>query len=331
MFTNDPDSILPSLIREVKILKSKLQRYDSLEVSGLHGDGWIKDTRTWVYVSSTSFKIVGIDTTSLFPVGTKLRCKQGGTYLYFYVIANSFSTDTTITITGGSEYNLANAVITDNYFSHEVAATGFPQWFYWVPTFTGFSADPLNGIYRFCVNGGTCIVLVYMPNQGTSNSTLFYITAPITAKGGFGAIWGGLIWETIDNGSAKTTPGRCYIGSNNNVISLNPDCVSSNWTASNGKSASFTLIYEIRGFFGISGSASMSPSASLSPSGSPSISPSASISPSSSESKSASKSASRSVSASLSPSASQSQSGSRSVSPSASTSPSASPSPSLGP
>lgn len=332
MFNNDPGSILPSIVRDIDRLGRKLQRYDSLEMSGDRDDGWIRDSRTWVYVSSTSFKIVGVNTTSLFPVGTKIRLKQGGTYKYFYVIGNVFSTDTTITVTGGSEYALTNATITSNYFSHSEVCDDFPAWMYWSPTMVGWSSNPPNGFYRFSISGKTCTVTVRQASTGVSDSTSVTFTAPVPAASiNSNEYWGAVMWGGRDNNAALTTPGMCYIQSGSSTISCFKDQSGAGWTASSNKAVNFTLSYEIHGYYGMSGSASMSPSASLSPSGSPSISPSGSLSPSSSGSASGSKSGSRSASASLSASASQSQSGSKSASSSGSASGSASPSPSPGP
>ena len=48
---------------------------------------------------------------------------QGASTLYFYVIAVA---DTLLTITGGTDFTLANSAITGNYFSKTVSPVGFP-------------------------------------------------------------------------------------------------------------------------------------------------------------------------------------------------------------
>jgi len=97
---------------------------------GVHSyltDGWIADPDTWVYVSSSSFKVVGKDVTSRLIPGTKIKLTQT-TSKYFYVTSASFSTDTTVNVTGGSawENSLADAAIASPYYSYSVNPQGFP-------------------------------------------------------------------------------------------------------------------------------------------------------------------------------------------------------------
>lgn len=113
----------------------------------LHGsDGWIDSTQAWTYVSATTFKITGTDVTSQFPVGTKLKLTQT-TAKYFYVTAATFSTDTTITVTGGSDYSLANAAITSPMYSYMATPQGFPQYFNFTPSWTNLTTG--NGTLNY--------------------------------------------------------------------------------------------------------------------------------------------------------------------------------------
>jgi hypothetical protein len=144
---------------------------DSLLTTETVITGWQKDNAVWVYVSTTSFKVVGVDVTLRFPVGSKLRCKQGAGYLYFYVVSAAFSSDTTVTVTGGSDYSLANATITDNYYSYVANPQGFPQWFNWTPSLNTGSCV-LSGFSgaRFSVNGRTCQFVFKADNKSMSGS-----------------------------------------------------------------------------------------------------------------------------------------------------------------
>jgi len=99
---------------------------DNGKLSGDGLDGWIYDTDTWSYVSTTSFKVSGKDVRYRFPKGTKIKLVQSGATKYFYVIATAYSADTTITITGGSDYSLANAAISGQAYSYAAAPQGFP-------------------------------------------------------------------------------------------------------------------------------------------------------------------------------------------------------------
>ena len=91
-------------------------------------DGWCYDTDTWSYVSTTSFKVSGKDVRYRFPKGTKIKLVQSGATKYFYVIATAYTSgNTTITITGGSDYTLANATISGQAYSYAAAPQGFPM------------------------------------------------------------------------------------------------------------------------------------------------------------------------------------------------------------
>ena len=99
---------------------------DNGKFSGDALDGWIYDTDTWSYVSTTSFKVSGKDVRYRFPKGTKIKLVQSGSTKYFYVTAANFSTDTTVTITGGSDYTLASATISGQAYSYAAAPQNFP-------------------------------------------------------------------------------------------------------------------------------------------------------------------------------------------------------------
>src|SRR5574337_227963 len=88
------------------------------------GEGWWSAAQTWTYASATTFTVSG-DVTAKYTIGTKLRLKQGGAYKYFYVIGATYSApNTTVTVTGGSDYSLANAAITDGYLSYAETPQG---------------------------------------------------------------------------------------------------------------------------------------------------------------------------------------------------------------
>lgn len=94
--------------------------------------GWLPAGYTWVYASADSptftFTIAGVDLTAVYTVGTRLKLTQstGGTK-YFIVTAVAFSTDTTVTIYGGTDYTLNNEAISSPFFSREKAPVGMPM------------------------------------------------------------------------------------------------------------------------------------------------------------------------------------------------------------
>lgn len=101
--------------------------------------GWTAAGETWVYASATTFTVAGVDVRTKYPVGTKIRLKQGGSFKYYYIVTTAFSTNTTVTVTGGIDYTLANASITENYFSYSQTTVGHPEYFNFTPSWTNFA------------------------------------------------------------------------------------------------------------------------------------------------------------------------------------------------
>lgn len=71
--------------------------------------------------------VAGVDLTDTLSAGMRLRVSQstGGTK-YFIITAVAFSTDTTITLYGGTDYNLENEAISSPVFATVKAPVGFP-------------------------------------------------------------------------------------------------------------------------------------------------------------------------------------------------------------
>lgn len=169
------------VVTTAKILDSNVT--EAKLASGFHGtDGYIDATETWTYVSATTFKITGTDVSVKFPVGTRVRLTQT-TAKYFYVTACTFSTDTTVTVTGGSDYTLANAAITSPMYSYLSSPQSFPQWFNYVPAWTNLTIGNATTTYRFNMYDKT-IRLYFKVTLGTTSSIsgLPNFTLPVTAS-----------------------------------------------------------------------------------------------------------------------------------------------------
>src|SRR3990167_2625872 len=159
--------------------------------------GSFDPNETWTYASATTFTVPG-DQTAKYHKGTKIKLTQT-TAKYFYVIASSYGApNTTVTVTGGSDYSLANAAITLPFFSYAESPQGFPQWFNYVPTQDGYSGDPTGGIYRFRIAGRTVFVFIREPNPGTSDATNLTHTLPVTAATIASMAWAGAIQFYMD-------------------------------------------------------------------------------------------------------------------------------------
>ena len=117
------------------------------------GDGWIDFPVIPTYVSATGMRFSGVDYSGLIQKGDKIYIDQSGNK-YFYVTAVAFSTDTTITVTGGSDFTVANAAIVNPQFSKQASPQGFPLTFTWTPGYTGFSSNQATSVAEFSITGG---------------------------------------------------------------------------------------------------------------------------------------------------------------------------------
>lgn len=195
------------------------------------------------YVSATTATAVG-DVTGNNQKGDKIWLTQT-TAKYFYlenITYNAGTGLTTFTITGGSDYTLANEAITLPYYSKILNPQGFPDIFNYVPVLDGFSADPANACYQFRIVGQVVTVFVSQPNAGTSDANNFTITAPIAAKTITNMEWYVYAWG-IDNNTYSNVMAR--ILSAGTVFIMVIVGGSTTWTASGNKRASFQISYPI--------------------------------------------------------------------------------------
>ncbi len=145
-------------------------------------DGWIDDTaETWTYASGSgggtaTFTVTG-DVTAKYTVGTRIKLTQT-TVKYFTVIAVSVASGTTtVTITAGTDYTLANAAISVNYHSYAANPQGYPGWFNWLPVYTGFTGAVTTSLAKFAIVGR--ILTINFGFNGTSNATTLTFTSPV--------------------------------------------------------------------------------------------------------------------------------------------------------
>jgi len=226
-------------------IKAALKTYfDTLYRPVSEVDGWTAAGETWTYASAVTFTVSG-DQTAKYTAGVKIKLTQT-TAKYFYVVSSSYGApNTTVTVTGGSDYTLANAAITNPYYSRAATPSGFPQWFGYTPTYSGFSANPTS-VARFCIVGRVCRVQVTMTAAGTSNATTFTVSAPVTSANIPNSRAGNTWLGAMDNGAYLPAPGRVYILHNSGTITIHKNMDGSvAWTASGQKYANFGLEYEI--------------------------------------------------------------------------------------
>lgn len=216
---------------------------DSRALSGMSlvngADGWTLVTDAWVYFSPTAITVPS-DATLRYAVGDRIKLTQT-TVKYFVVTA---VTSTTISITGGSDYTLANATITNPYYSKSLTPMGYPQWFNYAESWTGFSTAPSGGISRFAVNGRTVFFNINRTVAGTSNAGPGTISLPITSATVTGAFWNSHM-RGINNGVTLATPSLVQVASASSTAPYYQDSAGNNFGAASSKLILGIITYEI--------------------------------------------------------------------------------------
>jgi hypothetical protein len=202
--------------------------------------GWTPARETWAYASATTITVPS-GAVSKYSVGTKIRYQNNdsGTYLYDYIVGVA---DTLLTVVGDA---VPNATLTDNYYSNVESPIGFPHWFNWTATYTGFSTAPTDVLSRFCIVGN---ILHFVHNEGTngtSNANYFGVSLPVPAKTVANSYWGGMCFFAIDNTAQITTACRWNIDSAGTSVFLYTNMGTGAWTTSGGKRARLQGWYEI--------------------------------------------------------------------------------------
>jgi hypothetical protein len=202
--------------------------------SSIGSEGWTAETQTLEYVSGTQFKVTGVDVTAKYPVGAKIKFTQT-TAKYFYAIAGTFNTNSTITVANSSDYTIANAAISSPYYSYQQTPQGFPSKFAWTTTYGGFSTNPVS-VNTFFMMGKAVYIDVEVTTSGTSNATNFTLTAPIAASQAYTFP----IPAPVDSGSVVAA-GYGQIATSG-TITLSKSTGAA-WTNSGGKYAAFQAFY----------------------------------------------------------------------------------------
>jgi hypothetical protein len=241
-FTTKVDGVDDILAEHINSPQEEIVAIET-DLLGDRAAGWVSAGETWTYASATSFTISG-DKTGKYQKGDKIKLTQT-TVKYFYITAVSYGApNTTVTVTGGNDYTVASAAISANYYSKVEIPFGFPDWFNWSPTLTGWGTPP-SAIYRFRIAGRKVSVAVRQYGSPVSNGTTLVITAPVaSANINANMFWGGAVWDARDGGSYLTTAARVLIGNNTSNMQAYTNMSSGTWTNSGAKQVGFSLDYE---------------------------------------------------------------------------------------
>jgi hypothetical protein len=126
-------------------------------VGNLIGTGWVSCSESWSYASATTITVPS-DATTKYQVGDKIKITQT-TVKYFYIVAVAA---TTLTVATSTDYTVANAAISANFYSRAVRPFDFASWMAYTPTHTAssgtFSGETVTDTANFMIIGQEMIV-----------------------------------------------------------------------------------------------------------------------------------------------------------------------------
>lgn len=204
------------------------------------GDGWYASADSWTYASASTFTVSG-DVTAIYTRGTRLKFTQT-TVKYAVVVASSHAAGTTtVTIAVNSNYTIANAAISDNYYSYAQNPRGYPTWFTFDPAATGFTGSVTYTIARYKIDGAAVTVIVLL--SGTSNATTLTFTLPVATSAN--STNETAVVAVTDNGSSQTSPGRILLGTSSSTATVGKAMnASGGFTGSGTKGVNAQFVYE---------------------------------------------------------------------------------------
>jgi len=152
-------------------------------------DGWVPANETWVYDSGSNTFSVSGDKTGKYNIGDKIKLTQSAAVAYFYIINVEYSSpNTLVTLSGGSDYYLSGAEISDNYFSKASSPQGFPQWFNYAVTWDADTTSPaivngtLQGKFRVVGRSVLCVIFMAPGSSTTFGTGNWWFMGPITSS-----------------------------------------------------------------------------------------------------------------------------------------------------
>lgn len=189
-------------------------------------DGWKLATGTWTYASASTITVPS-GAASIYQKGDRIKWTQT-TVKYGVIVAVA---DTLLTIAVNTDYTVANAAISANYFSHEANPLGYPGRFTFTVTYTGYSVNPgITGMYS--ITNNMCTVYYGLSGAtGTSNTTGLAYNLPIASAAGVVVTCMG---RGYDN-SAEVANSQGSIQPSSSTFTAYKGVSGSTWTPSGGK------------------------------------------------------------------------------------------------
>ena len=155
--------------------------------SAVGTDGWTADT-TWSYASASTITVPS-GAASRYTLGDRIKWTQT-TVKYGVIVGIA---DTTLTIAVNTDYVVANAAITDPYYSHQETPVGFPSTFAYTPALNNITLGDGTLVFTYSITGRKVMV---------RGRFVFGSTSSIGGALGFGL--------PVATAAAYTTSGNFY-------------------------------------------------------------------------------------------------------------------------
>lgn len=199
-------------------------------------DGWSHTNETWAYASANTIT-VPTGAASRYQKGDRIKWTQT-TVKYGVIIAVA---DTVLTIAINSDYVVTNAAISLNYYSHQANPLGYPTYFNYTSTFTGFSGSVTSASFFSVV--GKLVTVTIPVVTGTSNANTFTMSLPIAPYSTINASFS--TGRIANNGGFYTTSGEYRILGSDTTVIVFVDWQEAGWATSNAKGGGTTISYYI--------------------------------------------------------------------------------------
>jgi hypothetical protein len=196
-------------------------------------NGWREVKHAWTYASTTTITVPS-GAAAIYEVGNRIKLTNS-TVKYFVIVGVA---DTLLTVTGGTDYAMADAAISAIYVS-DGNPPDFPAYFNWNgatgANWQGFTGGLTENTY-FWIDGRKFSMRVGV--SGTSNATSLTGTAPVAPASG--DLY--FIVQATNNTSTKSAGMVLLSGT---TMTAYTSFVEAGWTASGTKRIAGTIDYVI--------------------------------------------------------------------------------------
>lgn len=207
--------------------------------------GWFDVIETWTYASANTITVPA-GAASRYAVGGRISIVQSSNIKYLNVVGVA---DELLTVSGGSDYSVANSAISNIKYSSAISPVGFPKMFNFATSPTGFSGTPTANSW-FTLHGYDLHFWGII--QGTSNATNMYTTLPVNAAAYYSHPtsinhdWEGALGYLANNNVDVTTAARWRINLDQlGRLYFYTNMVKGAFASSNTKGAQWDIWYQI--------------------------------------------------------------------------------------